>query len=226
MSDPVPVVYAIRRRRDGRIYIGATITGFLHRIGQHKSALNGSTHVNRHLQEAWQEEGEDGFEFLVLEEVPDPSHLRTREQYYLDRHFANGAETVFNVCVRAESRLGVVATEETRRKIGIAKRGNKNRYGQSLSEESRRRISESLTGRKASSETRAKLSAIRKGKKHTAEWAAKIGAAHKGKVIPQEMRERIAAALKGGKISEAARENRRLAMLARKSMKLNNPLTV
>jgi group I intron endonuclease len=217
MADHALVVYAIRRKQDGRVYIGCTASGFKHRIGQHKSALNSSKHVNRHLQGAWLEEGEGGFEFSILEEVADPTCLLEREQYYLDKHFANGARTVFNVCRHAESRIGVIASEETCRKIGIAKRGNKNRLGKPFTEASKKKISESLKGRRLSKETRAKLSEAQKRVIHTQEWHAKIGAANKGKIIPQEMRDRISGKMKGRKLSDAERARRSALRLAREA---------
>ena len=53
--------------------------------------------------------------------------------------------------------------------------------GKKLSEETRRKISESTKGKKFSEETRRKLSEANKGKQHTEEWRRKSGEAHKGK---------------------------------------------
>ena len=53
--------------------------------------------------------------------------------------------------------------------------------GKKLSEETRRKISESTKGKKFSEETRRKLSEAHKGKQHTEEWRRKSGEAHKGK---------------------------------------------
>ena len=54
-------------------------------------------------------------------------------------------------------------------------------YGLSPSEETRRKISESLTGRSASEETKRKLSEMRKGKPKSEEFKRKISEAMRGR---------------------------------------------
>jgi hypothetical protein len=66
-------------------------------------------------------------------------------------------------------RLGVVSTEETRRKIGESKIGNKYRLGSKHTEESKQKISNSMSGRKVSEETKQKISNSMSGRKKTPE---------------------------------------------------------
>lgn len=63
-----------------------------------------------------------------------------------------------------------------------------------LSQELRKKISDSLRGRKSSEETRAKISAASRLHVHTDEAKAKISAANRGKVVSAEARAKISAA--------------------------------
>lgn len=67
--------------------------------------------------------------------------------------------------------MGHKVSDETRRKISETKKGHK------FSEETRKRMSESHKGKTLSDETRQKLSKASKGRKHTEEAKAKMQAA-------------------------------------------------
>lgn len=71
-------------------------------------------------------------------------------------------------------------------------------YGVHPSEETRRKISESLKGNIISPETRAKIAAANKGHIVSEETRRKIGLAHKGKVLSQETKYKIGKAHRGG----------------------------
>jgi hypothetical protein len=76
---------------------------------------------------------------------------------------------------------GRVPSEETRRKIGEAHKGEKNHnYGKTFSEEYRRKISESGKGRTHSEETKRKMSEARKGKTFSEEHKRKMSEVLKG----------------------------------------------
>ena len=84
-----------------------------------------------------------------------------------------------------EANLGKELSDETKRKIGKASKGNKYNLGRKLTDEHKRKIGEAGKGRVVSDETRVKFSEI-----------------HKGKIIPSEMRCRISESLKGRKRPE------------------------
>ena len=68
-------VYAIREKLTGRAYVGSSTQTAARRRVKHLSMLRLGEHPNRALQEAWNEQGEDAFEFVVLEEVTDWDRL-------------------------------------------------------------------------------------------------------------------------------------------------------
>ena len=70
-------------------------------------------------------------------------------------------------------------SDETRRRLSESKKGELNpRYGVTLSDETRAKMSAAATGKKHSDETRAKISAAATGRKHSPETRAKLKAAH------------------------------------------------
>ena len=96
-----------------------------------------------------------------------------------------------NLCAGGAGVVGRVISEETRAKIGAAKKG------QTHSEEARAKLSEALKGRTYSEETREKMSEGQKGKILSEETKAKISVAIKGKTKPpfsEEHRANLSAA--------------------------------
>lgn len=58
-------IYRITNRVDGRVYIGRTIC-FEDRRRQHFYDLRSRRHANKHLQDAFDQDGEDAFEFTQI----------------------------------------------------------------------------------------------------------------------------------------------------------------
>lgn len=58
-------IYSIINKHNGKMYIGQSID-IEKRFRQHKSHLNNQTHVNKHLQSAWDKYGESSFNFNIL----------------------------------------------------------------------------------------------------------------------------------------------------------------
>ena len=88
---------------------------------------------------------------------------------------------------------------ETRRKISESLRGKK------LSSETRQKLSEVRRGRKFSPEHREKISETLRGRKLSEAHRQKISEVQRGKVISTETRQRLSEAHKGRKLSEAHR---------------------
>jgi group I intron endonuclease len=104
---------------EGCIYIGSS-DNVRRRWKAHKARLRRRVHHNRLLQGSWDEHGEAGFTFALLEEVPDPALLISTEQRHLDAAKAAG-RAVFNLAsdIRSPAR-GLVHTSEARRKMSNA----------------------------------------------------------------------------------------------------------
>lgn len=98
-----------------KVYIGSAVNLRL-RWRDHRSALRNDRHVNALLQRSWNKYGEDTFVFEVIELVLAP-FLLEREQYYLDRLKSYDRNKGFNIYSKAGSPYGRVVSEESRRKM-------------------------------------------------------------------------------------------------------------
>lgn len=87
-------VYAIVHRLSGRRYIGAS-RNIARRWTRHCNRLRASAHANWLLQQAWDRDGADAFEVVVLEAVDDLAQLQERERVHLAVATAEG--DVFNL---------------------------------------------------------------------------------------------------------------------------------
>lgn len=76
---------------------------------------------------------------------------------------------------------GKVVSEETRQKIGEAKKGNQYTLGLVHTEESRQKMSIAHTGKTLSEETRRKMSEAHVGKRLSQEHSKRIGEGNRGK---------------------------------------------
>ena len=161
-------VYEIRSVVDGRRYVGSSVN-MARRWKEHRLRLDSGKHGNLHLQRAWKKYGSEKFEFSVLVGCHADSVL-LYEQMYLD-----ALSPEFNLCRVAGSCLGV-----KRRRESIEAMRQK-RIGLRWTASTKRKISESLSGRKAptvNDATRQKQSIARKARglgNLESLWAAKRG---------------------------------------------------
>jgi hypothetical protein len=118
-----------------------------------------------------------------------------------------------NLTDGGEGISGRILDEETKIKIGEAQRGEKNhRHGKSLSEEHKRKMSESLRGREFSEEHRRKIGEATRNR--STEMRAKVSAAMPrgqnhhffGKKHSAEARKKMSDALRGRRLSEEHRK--------------------
>jgi hypothetical protein len=115
-----------------------------------------------------------------------------------------------------EGPSGAVVSEETRRKLSEANKGENNYfYGRTHSKETRRKLSEWNKGKTASEETKRKMSEAKKGENHpnygkspSEETKTKMSKAQRGKTLSEETKRKMSEARKGenhpfyGKIGE------------------------
>lgn len=118
-------IYAIINLNNGKKYIGSAARGFRHRWHTHKSDLKRDCHHSSYLQNSWNKYGESNFEFKIIEVVPkeewtDNKYLLDIEQMYLDTF-----QPEYNILPTAGSNLGMKTSEETKRKLSLAMKGKK-----------------------------------------------------------------------------------------------------
>lgn len=161
-------VYKITNKENGKFYIGSS-KDITNRFSQHRSALRKGIHSNQHLQNAWVLYGEAAFVFEIIEEcILDKSMIIGREQHYIDN-----MKPEYNILRIAGSRLGSKMSEQTKAKIKAnhstpeyREKARKKRLEQPpLSNETKQKISQKLSGRSMSEDTKLKLSEATRGKK-------------------------------------------------------------
>jgi group I intron endonuclease len=182
------VIYRITNMANGKYYIGSA-ESFARREWQHKYDLRKGIHKNPRLQAAWNKYGADMFVFEVIEEVPVEQTAFDCENKYLHEHV--GKPECYNVntdaigmrtgiphrketkelmsakvqAALAEGRGGkFIPSEETRRKMSEANKGNRGPKGHIRTAEHRLRLSEAnkgnqnWLGKRHSDESKAKMS--------------------------------------------------------------------
>jgi len=168
-----------------KLYVGSTTSGFSKRWRNHLWYLRRGTHCNAHLQSAFNLYGEDALKFSIIEIVETPEEVIAVEQHYIDAmhpeyNMCTVAGNKYGVKCSDETKRkigeahrGKVVSEETRSKLSIANKGKpSNRKGCKLSDETRKKISEAVKG--ISEETRKRESESHKGHKHSDEQKQKI----------------------------------------------------
>jgi len=159
-------IYCITNIVNGKQYIGQS-TDIDTRWRHHRDLLNAGHHVNRHLQYAWNKYGAENFRFSALEILEDDERINEREIFWIQEldTFENG----YNLTLGGEGQrgrylteeqknhlseintgalnpnFGLKRSEETRRKMSIAKRGKPRKPH---TEDYKRKVSEKLKGRK------------------------------------------------------------------------------
>lgn len=110
-----PGVYAIVRGEEAAIYVGSAARSIRDRWGRHLRLLRQGAHDNAHLQAAWNHYGEAAFTVRVLE-LCAADGVIAAEQRWIDCYRVAGMP-LYNICEVAGSRLGVLHTAETSRKL-------------------------------------------------------------------------------------------------------------
>lgn len=110
-------VYGIKNQLNGKIYIGSSVN-VKKRWRNHKYNLRKGQHHAPHLQNAWNLDGENAFEFILLEELTSSDFISEREQFWMDYHMVADPQYGYNIAIFAEHpKLGWITPEEVKRKI-------------------------------------------------------------------------------------------------------------
>ena len=138
--ESVQGVYHILNLVNGKVYIGSSVN-INRRFYSHKWELNNNSHVNCHLQNAWNKYGEHNFEFKIIEKV-DGSYddLLKAEQKWIDYFESYNRDKGYNISKYASGSGGYEVSDETKEKLRIAA------TGRHLSEETKKKLSEQRKG--------------------------------------------------------------------------------
>lgn len=143
-------IYAIKNLVNGNLYIGQTMRSFQKRYWHHQWKLRNNQHDNIHLQNAWNLYGEENFIFDIVELCDDKTIIDNREKFWISHYKSLG------ICYSIQSGgkptdIYTSVTEESLRKLAEANR--KRMTGTKLSESTKRKMSESRTGKHVNKKT-------------------------------------------------------------------------
>ena len=144
-------VYTIRNLLNGKVYVGQA-NEFEARWRIHIHELRTGEHRSPHLQRSWDKNGEECFEFRVVEPVHNKNKLNEREQFWMDKFRCTDRRFGYNITPTAGSQRGYRHRAESLKKMSKAGKGRK------LSPEWRTNISKAMLGVEHNETARRKLS--------------------------------------------------------------------
>jgi group I intron endonuclease len=154
-------IYKITNKVNGKCIIGSSVN-MESRLACHKSILKDNKHYNTYLQHSWNKYGEDNFIFEIIN-LCDKENLLEFEDYFIaafDSGNRDGGYNLKGATRPARFRKLPPITEETRKKMSLSQTGRKH------SEETKKKMT--LWKRPKVPEERKKIiSAYRKGVRTT-----------------------------------------------------------
>lgn len=190
-------VYIIKNLVNGKVYIGQS-KNVRERIYKHKSRLRHGVHKNSHLQNAFRKYGEKAFWFGPLCECLE-DELDQRERVWIEWYRATNRKHGYNL--ESGGHAQKTMSEETRRKISERLNG---RICGPLSEEHRRKVSEGNKGKPKSEEHKHNLSEAWKGRPPISDETRRKQSEY-AKNRPEETLRKMSEKAKGRTLSEETR---------------------
>lgn len=153
-------IYKITCLANGHFYVGRTID-YAKRMRQHQVDLKSGNHKNQRMQHCYDKYGAGSFRYeLIKETTNDLTELIQAEQEIIDANI--GSPECMNINTTAKCACYVPMTEERRRKIAKSRLGKK---GTPKTEAQKKHMSDIMMGHVISEETKRKISESHKGKK-------------------------------------------------------------
>lgn len=162
-------IYLLTNTVNGKIYVGVT-NNYKKRMREHSYASNDYL-----ISRAIRKYGWKNFNSSILLETENQEYAyREAESSFIKRYSSNKPNVGYNLTEGGEGTIGYTLSEETKKKMSDKKIGKK------LSPEHKKKISQSNMGRIFNENTRKKISTSMKGNKH---WLGKnLSIEHKQKL--------------------------------------------
>lgn len=187
------IIYKVTNNMNGKIYIGLTTQTFLRRKREHiRKAIKCNSKLIFH--NALRKYGEDNFTWDIIDSAETQEELNEKEIYWIDFYNSNiyaKNSNGYNLTFGGGGTSGLKLSEETKKKM------SESRKGQKRDDEFKRRMSKLHKGKVVSDETKQKLSEANKGKTLSEETKQKLGIANKGKTLSEETKQKISESRKG-----------------------------
>lgn len=168
------------------------------------------------IKQAIKKNGKENFIKEIIDECLCEKDLLEKEIYWIKEkntkfpigyNISDGGVGNRGALGKLNPCYGRTVSEETRKKMSESKKGKPSLLkGVSLSEENKKKLLERLKIMMSDPEVRKKLSESHKGKKHTEESKRKIGESSKGRIVSEETREKISNSNKGKVVSEETKK--------------------
>lgn len=192
-------VYEIQNTVNGKSYIGSS-QNIEKRWKCHLNSLRSDKHHSKHLQRAWNIDGEDAFSFEIVL-ICDKSNLLMYEQAIMSFYMAAESFRGYNTSAVAGSRRGVPHSEEVRAKMREAAKNRPPKSEKYRAEQSARMKKKIEAGEFFSEEHRRRISEGQRGKKKSPESVEKTRLSNLGRSPSEETREKLRLANSGRKLS-------------------------
>jgi hypothetical protein len=200
-EDKFGFVYIITNTKNGKAYVGCK----QYYIGKSKKQSKWQTYMgsSKYLKADIKKIGKKYFTFEVIAEYKNKRSLRYYEMYYQVKW------NVLTATVEGSDKPAFYNSYvggKFYRPIESYKTGEDNfLYGKKLTEETKRKMSESRLGKKFTEETKRKMSEAKLGKKHTEEAKRKMSEAKLGKKLTEETKKKLSEISLGRKHTEEAK---------------------
>lgn len=144
-------VYIIKNILNDKCYIGSSCTNLYKRLTSHYYLLNKNKHNNKHLQRAFNKDGEDNFIFEILEYCSSKDETLQKEEFYIELYKSYLDEKGYNIFQFALTTAGNKWSDEAKlNRQGFGK-------GKTISQETKKKMSISAMGRKMKEVSKQKL---------------------------------------------------------------------
>jgi group I intron endonuclease len=171
----------------GKIYVGVTTRTLEERKLEHKSDAKNRVNNCNYFYNAIRKYGFDSFTWAIVAETEDMDLLNTLEIFYIDLFDSTNRNNGYNL---KSGGFNGRHSEESKRKMSEALKGKKH------SKEHCRKLAEANKNRIFSKETRRKISEAKRGKKFSKEHRQKISESLKGIPKSEETKKKISEANK------------------------------
>ena len=197
-------VYKLQNEMNNKIYFGVTS------MQNPEDRWNEKYRHNKGLHSDIIKFGLDNFDKVIIKDFDSKKEALLFESELIAKNNTTDSNIGYNIFTNKESHKH---NKEYLKALSNRTSGENNpRFGKILSEETRRKISESSKGRHPSEETRRKMSKSQKGKILSDETKKKLSNALKGRIFSKETLHKMSESQKGRIVSEETKEKFRKRM--------------
>lgn len=194
-------VYYLKNKINNKVYFGVTSAD--NPENRWKELYR---HNNNKLHQDLLEYGLNNFDKDIIKEFNNSKEALKLESEFITKYDTTNSLKGYNIFTNKENSHHNSEYLENLSKRTSGK--NNPRYGVALSEETRKKISESEKGRILSEETKQKISKANKNKIISEETRQKLSKALKGRQFSEETKKKMSEARKGKKMPKETKEKR------------------